>query len=1593
MENAGGKSMKRAKVATAGDRWRKRSFLGPVLLLLLDAAVVLLLLAAVFADPFPPEKEAAGEIECLYSCLFPTTASAPEPQKQQLQLSPQQENATAESVSSADNGGRPRTTRCSSKSCNRLRLPAAAAAAATVELLRGSSGAAVTATARISQLCRVVRDMVAAGASAAAAAVSRGKATASSLLQDGLLQHLLVLPRGPPLLMPKGLLLLPSLPPFLLPPPHSRLRRIFDFLPGLLLRVSFLPPAPRPRPSNNGSSGESSNSRKRVRYVAQIPMGLSYLFLTRCVLLLIIGASYVALRRSCASAAAAAAQAQEAVAEANVRARSIKYRRQNKRREREGSSNSMESDSSIVNRCSRGNSGSSSKMAGCDSLRCRMERELRRADKRRRRHRTAVARDWRQSIFSCLFSCCFAASAVSLAPLLLHASVSPSNVLVAAAVAAACAFHASALKCLYRSRVTAAQQLISSSSRNNAACSSEESCTSSCSSNRPADQRSESPCNHNNDGSSSCKTRSAALLHFRGDEAAAPIGNGNMRPISNSREECESSSSCSNCSSCVVEERDGSLLQCKSRGSSKDSKGCEQLSACACSEALPSKSSSSSSSSSKSNCNSGRSSKLPVRSDGGKGNNTSGANMSFPYYMRAVGCMLCGGAAAAAGDASLIFAFVPLLLHLAFRLPVNESRIVGATRCSDSSTSSCDGSCSRSACLKKRLGRVSRLLLLLFVAAATGVLLGAAGAAALETLAVNETLPCQQLMVYVYCSLMQRLQHAKASLLLSAERALQQLLLSHQWMDTSAVAAQSSSSSFGWHKATRLLLWQREAEGSPSTGRISLHQYVLQLPGGMLFTTFGLLSLLPLLLLPLQLVAKLLRLGGTLVPKHASVRWSVPRFCWKRRNSALQLSDHAISKKSNSCSGSSSNNRETNIPKNTGAQGSCFLPNEHSMSGDSGITLKSQRASSSGTDRSVNTSSSNNHCEKSSSNDSIRSEQGDGGSDAFIPWFICCDFGFPWLAGAFCLLLTMQQQGQVSLQQQQQEKKDALVPLLLPFCTVVAACGAAAGAALLQQIFPTEVSSTELATFGAAAAVGRRSSAFAATESDAFFDDVSPAMRDVLEQSKLGDYPCCGSKSGHNSSKGNNYSDVAARKAGGCAAKAIGFVRADAASSSHNGSASSSSSGCCEMGALQLLHAVSARLPPQAASAARQLRRASFACIEATLKRSPTLLQLRRMALWQKKLARRLLTPRGAAAGAAAVGLLLLFAAADVIALARLAVAAYLSPGGHALHALERLLLLHKKEMQAHTDVVPTIAAVAAAGVAGGGPVRSITVPTIFRQLYDSALYPDVGEALPTAASVIYSPWIAAGAAAPGSAAAAAAASAAAAVPIGTLEELLQPLHPLVAVALHRHKPIQQEAIRAASCTPEFLGTHFHYFLTSGPTHKKQQQQAEEQHHRCTIYVAADALSVGVSPFASPPPSRCLVQLGPPGDLERALASSAFNFIITATPPDVFPGSLCSRNSSNDNGIKYCLLFASAGLAEVRLDAAPLLQLLGMTPSRWMPQKPHIAQQRWRLLQLREKDSQKGLLLLSLQHRAFVYYCAHPMPRRRRLRRRQTDQQ
>ncbi|CDJ41822.1 hypothetical protein, conserved [Eimeria tenella] len=1591
MENAAGKSMKSARFAAASDRWRKRSLLGPVLLLLLDAAVVLLLLAAVFADPFPPEQEAAGEVECLYSCLFPTTAPAPEPQNQQLQLSPQQENATAESVSSVDNGGRPRATRCSSKSCNRLRLPAAAAAAATVELLRGSSGAAMAATARISQLCRVVRDMVAAAASAAAAAISRGKATASSLLQDGLLQHLLVLPRGPPVLMPKGLLLLPSLPPLLLPPPHSRVRRIFDFLPGLLLQVSFLPPAPRPRPSNNASSGESSNRRKRVRYVAHIPVGLSYLFLTRCVLLLIIGASYVALRRSCASAAAAAAQAHEAIAEANVRARSIKYLRQNKRREREGSISSVESDSSIVNRCSRGNSGSSSKMAGCDTLRCRMERELRRADKRRRRNRTAAARDWRQSIFSCLFSCCFAASAVSLTPLLLHASVSPSNVLVAATIAAACAFHASALKCLYRSRVTAAQQLISSSSRNNAACSSDESCASdSCTSNRPADQRSESTCNINNDGSSSCKTRNTEI-HLRGDEAAPPTGNGSMRPINNSREECEGSSSCSNCSSRVIEERHGSLLRCRSRGSSKDSKGCEQLSACACSEAPPSKSSgssgsssSSSSSSSKSNANSGRPSKLPVRSDGGKGNNSSGANMSFPYCMRAVGCMLCGGAAAAAGDASLIFVFVPVLLHLAFRLPVNEARIVGATSLSHSSTSSCDGSCSRSACLKNRLGRVSRALLLLFVAAATGVLLGAAGAAALETLAVNDTLPSQQLMVYVYSSLTQRLQHAKASLLLSAERGLQQLLLSYQWMDTSAAAAQSDSSSFGWHKATRLLLWQREAQGSPSTGRISLHQYILQLPGGMLFTTFGLLSLVPLLLLPLQLVAKLLRLRGTLPPKHASVRWSIARFCWKRRNSALQLSDHTVSSKSNSCR-SSSSNRETNIPNNAGAPGNFFLPNEHSISGDSGITLKSQRASSSGTDRSVNTSSSSSRCEKSSSNDSTRSKQGNRGSDAFIPWFICCDFGSPWLTGAFCLLLTMQQQGQVSLQQQQQQKQDALVPLLLPFCAVVAACGAAAGAALLQQIFPTEESSTELATFGAAAAMGRRSSAFAATENDAFFDDVSPAMRDVLEQSKLGDYPCCGTRSGHNS--------VAARKAGGYGAKAIGSVGADAASSSHNSSASSSISGCCEMGALQLLHAVSARLPPQAASAARQLRRASFACIEATLKRSPTLLQLRRMALWQKKLARRLLTPRAAAAGAAAVGLLLLFAAADVIALARLAVAAYLSPGGHALHALERLLLLHKKEMQAHTDVVPTISAVAAAGVAGGSSIRSITVPTIFRQLYDSALYPDIGEALPTAASVIYSPWIAAGAAAPGSAAAAAAASAAAAVPIGTLEELLQPLHPLVAVALLRHKPVQQEAIRAAACTPEFLGTHFHYFLTSGPAHKKQQQQAEEQHHRCTVYVAADALSVGVSPFASPPPSRCLVQFGPPGDLERALASSAFNFVITATPPDVFPGPLCSRNSSNDNRIKYCLLFASVGLAEVRLDAAPLLQLLGMTPSRWMPQKPHIAQQRWRLLQLRERDSQKGLLLMSLQHRAFVYYCAHPMPRRRRLRRRQSDQQ
>ncbi|OEH77551.1 hypothetical protein cyc_01924 [Cyclospora cayetanensis] len=261
----------------------------------------------------------------------------------------------------------------------------------------------------------------------------------------------------------------------------------------------------------------------------------------------------------------------------------------------------------------------------------------------------------------------------------------------------------------------------------------------------------------------------------------------------------------------------------------------------------------------------------------------------------------------------------------------------------------------------------------------------------------------------------------------------------------------------------------------------------------------------------------------------------------------------------------------------------------------------------------------------------------------------------------------------------------------------------------------------------------------------------------------------------------------------------------------------------------------------------------------------------------------------------------------------------------HALHALERMLL-HKAYLQAPgcdvsaeaTHKVEALRAAAApAGTWGAAAVQTLTVPSVFHQLYDATLYPDTGEAVPTAGAVIYSRWIAAAAAAPHSAAAIARASRAAAAPLGTLENLLQPLHPFLAVTQRHLSPKHHEALNAAACTREVLGTHSHYFQTPG--------------------------ALGVS----------------------------------------------KRSERSAKG-HYCLLFAVAGLAEVRFDASPLLRLLGLPAAPWLfsPQGPRQAQQqqRWRQLRLRERDSQKATFLLSVSPSAFVYYKAGPKPPRRHFR-------
>ncbi|XP_026193055.1 uncharacterized protein LOC34618847 [Cyclospora cayetanensis] len=1456
---------------------------GNLLLHALDAAVVLLLLAAVFIAPFPAGEKAAEELGCLYSCLAPPPSSALQQRQQQHHhhQQPQQQHPFTEEEAAAKRGG----SLCAPRRCTSSRVPAAAAAVAAVRLLQSSSGAAAAAAVHSHRIAGAIREAAGAVGVAAGGVASRAKAAASVFVEKALVQHLRMQPRGQPKLMPGGPILLPSLPPFLLPSPHSRLQGLLDLLPGLLLSVSFAPPGPRPR--------SSTRTNRAVNFVSEVPEGLSYLLLVRCLLLLIFAVAYLALRRSCAATAAAAAEAQEAMAAAAAAGRQESCgegeRRGLRRRSRAvRSSESSPSDDSSTSDCSSHSARNKSADNSSNSMCVLLGKQLWGAERRRQMGRIAAARAWRLSLFSCLFRFGFAAAALSVAPLVLEASASPSATATAAALAVVCCLHASALRCEYKRRTAAARQLNSSSN-----------------------------CSHRKRTPQSSQRCSSLFRMQQGD--------------------CKGSSICCRCVSTVSGPADA-LPGADASGNS---------------DAVPQ-----------------QSKKPSCSSSNGVVTAASAASSSSPssYRLRAVACVFIGAVAAAAFEPSLVGALMPVLLALTGGLCAYEGQEKGAVCASHLH----DGCNSSGGSISSKGVKYLRLLLLpllvLLLAAALGFVVGAAIAAAGEIAAFGEPLILQQQHRHVFTVLVQRLRHAKGVLLLRLGRPLElvrRLLLQEQVSSTLGWRAADSSTgstvlagsgtrgssniAYSRHKAMQVLLWQQGGTegGLKGAGPLSLQQLLALSPGGELASSFGILLLLPLLLFSLRLLAKCVE-----------VLWLRGPFL----RAATQECD-ALNASSKDRSGSKCTGRE--LCKSEGRlseTGLLLIEESHGKSHG-----KSHGDSSRG---STDASSTCTRGESSACTTHARSCSGtkcerECITPSLIPWFLCGDLAIPWLGSAVLLLLTRPHPADTEGERQQ---AGDLVPLLLPFCAVVAVCGAAAGAALLQQILLTVEPGScasritrEYDSSPSSADTPAESSCLgpsAAGSHAAAMEAVSPALRDVLmlqEQRHL--------------------------------------------STSSTPTIASSGSWHESAGPLMLMHAVSLRLPSRAAAAALQLRRASFACIEATLRKSPTLRRIRRLAARQKELAQRLLTPQAAAAAVLGVLLLLLFVSAAVTSLVRLAAVAYLSPGGHALHALERMLL-HKAYLQAPgcdvsaeaTHKVEALRAAAApAGTWGAAAVQTLTVPSVFHQLYDATLYPDTGEAVPTAGAVIYSRWIAAAAAAPHSAAAIARASRAAAAPLGTLENLLQPLHPFLAVAQRHLSPKHHEALNAAACTREVLGTHSHYFQTPGSVQQQQQQQQPREAAPCSIYVAADVASLGASPFAAPPPSTCAVHWGSSEDFLQAFQSRNFTFLLTATPPDELSSALgVSKRSERSAKGHYCLLFAVAGLAEVRFDASPLLRLLGLPAAPWLfsPQGPRQAQQqqRWRQLRLRERDSQKATFLLSVSPSAFVYYKAGPKPPRRHFR-------
>lgn len=314
----------------------------------------------------------------------------------------------------------------------------------------------------------------------------------------------------------------------------------------------------------------------------------------------------------------------------------------------------------------------------------------------------------------------------------------------------------------------------------------------------------------------------------------------------------------------------------------------------------------------------------------------------------------------------------------------------------------------------------------------------------------------------------------------------------------------------------------------------------------------------------------------------------------------------------------------------------------------------------------------------------------------------------------------------------------------------------------------------------------------------------------------------------------------------------------------------------------------------------------------------------------QRQVASRALSPSFLLAAASLFLLALVLGAALASSLARTFSAGLDAAGAQAVHSLQEILLLHKAFQRGQWG--------AAQGQQNGDRAEEAETrvweidgqASVFHRLYESALYPDAEEQGAVRVDpLIYDLRLVLAVAGFGGRWATEASRKAAASPRSLPALIEATASPLVSVRLAKTSSDEGAAYAALSCSREKFKGRTHFFV------KRKRADANGRDAGCAVSLDAELLDSSTEFLVWELRKSCRVSLDSQ-PLEERWRSGAFDFLVTRQPPHVVqnfsketqhdtaaPNAQQQQSAAaSDPQVSYCLLFSSAGVADVQTPFA-----------------------------------------------------------------------